>query len=141
MLAYLLTNDAGLSPVDAGRILHRRSATVNRLSASVEQIIGTDDARSELVAHARRLFRNGITSGKRYPPPPRRPSTSGELLVGLRVRRRMSNLTQPQLAARAGIARETLSRLERLKRRAQPETVKALARALNVAPDRLTDSR
>jgi transcriptional regulator with XRE-family HTH domain len=35
--------------------------------------------------------------------------------------------------ARAGIARETLGRLERLRRRAQRETVQALAHALGVS--------
>jgi Helix-turn-helix len=125
VLAYLLTNDAGLSPLAAGRILRRTSPTVARLASSVEQVLGTPEPRSELVERARRLFRNGITSGKRYPPRSGA-GTAGELLNGLQVCRGIANLTQPQLAARAGIARETLSRLERLKRRAQPDTVRAL---------------
>jgi transcriptional regulator with XRE-family HTH domain len=59
-------------------------------------------------------------------------------LPGLLACRRAVGLSQRERADRAGIARETLARLERLRRRAHPETVEALARALGVAEERLT---
>jgi transcriptional regulator with XRE-family HTH domain len=52
--------------------------------------------------------------------------------------RLVAKLSQGELAERAGIARETLARLERLRRRAQPETVEALAEALGVSVQSLT---
>jgi transcriptional regulator with XRE-family HTH domain len=64
--------------------------------------------------------------------------TFGGLTVGLEQARLSAGLTQAELAARAGIARETLIRLERLRRRAQGPTVNALAWALGVQPSVLT---
>jgi DNA-binding XRE family transcriptional regulator len=89
------------------------------------------------VAHARRLLRNGISTGEHYPPLPNGPGDA-KLLPGLLSGRLASGLTQPQLAARTGIARESLSRLERLRRRARPKTVDALATALKVTRSSLT---
>jgi DNA-binding XRE family transcriptional regulator len=53
--------------------------------------------------------------------------------------RRGASLFQRELAKRADIARETLSRLER-GRPASPETIRRLAAALSVPPSRLTDT-
>ncbi len=118
--AYLLRHDVGLSMLDIARVLHRKTATVRTLVASVEQVLGTDHPRAQLLDRTRRLFRNGLNSGKHYPPLP--PGTRApKLLPGLLACRLVAGLTQPELARRAGIPRETLARLERLRRRAQPK--------------------
>jgi len=135
--AYLLHHDAGLSVQETARILHRTTTTVSRLTADVERVLGSSDPRAVLLERARRLFRNGLSSGKQYPP--LGPGTTAtKLLPGLLAARLAAELTQPELAARAGIARETLARLERLRRRAQPETAERLANALGVQPASLT---
>jgi transcriptional regulator with XRE-family HTH domain len=57
---------------------------------------------------------------------------------GLLACRLTAGVTQPELAGRAGTVRETLARLERLRRRARPETVEGLAKALELSPRGLT---
>ena len=52
-------------------------------------------------------------------------------LRGLRMRAVMS---QEQLAARSGVARDTISKLETGRRKAYPVTVRKLAAGLEVAP-------
>lgn len=59
------------------------------------------------------------------------PAPAG-FVVGLVRARRISGLTQKALALRAGIAPETLGRLERGERRAQGPTINALTYALGV---------
>jgi hypothetical protein len=61
--AYLLCNDAGLSVRETARILHRKSPTVAQLTRTVAQVVGSTDPQAQLVAHARRLLRNGISTG------------------------------------------------------------------------------
>jgi DNA-binding XRE family transcriptional regulator len=135
--AYLLRHDAGLATLDTARVLHRKTATVRSLIASVEEVLDTEHPRAKLLDRTRRLFKNGLSSGKLYPPAPQR-ARSAKLLPGLLACQLVADLTQPELADRAGIARETLARLERLRRRAQAETVEALARALGVPAQKLT---
>jgi transcriptional regulator with XRE-family HTH domain len=48
--------------------------------------------------------------------------------------REAAGLNKKELAQRAGLTRETVSRIERLKRPAEPATVRALAAALEVEP-------
>jgi plasmid maintenance system antidote protein VapI len=137
--AYLLIYDAGLSVLEAARVLHRDRSTVCRLVASVANLAGTDDPRMRLVERARVQFRNGSNSGKHYmQPPPGRSDV--RFLPGLLAYRLAAGLSQPEVAKRAGIARETLARLERLQRGARAETVEALARAFDVSPGSLTMS-
>ena len=59
-------------------------------------------------------------------------------LPGLRHWRAQAGLTQEQLASRAGVARETLIRIEHQQRGATPETIWRLAPMLLVAPSMLT---
>jgi transcriptional regulator with XRE-family HTH domain len=47
---------------------------------------------------------------------------------------REAGLSKKELAQRAGLSRETVSRIETLKRPAEPATVRALAVALEVEP-------
>jgi excisionase family DNA binding protein len=54
----------------------------------------------------------------------------------LRALREAAGLTQLQLAAASGLTHETISRLERGQRAASAETVRQLAQALRVEPDR-----
>ena len=58
----------------------------------------------------------------------------GGYLVGLAAVREAAGLTKKELAQRAGLSRETVSRIETLKRPAEPATVRALAAALEVEP-------
>jgi transcriptional regulator with XRE-family HTH domain len=48
--------------------------------------------------------------------------------------REAAGLNKKELAQRAGLTRETVSRIERLKRPAEPATVRALAAGLQVEP-------
>jgi transcriptional regulator with XRE-family HTH domain len=61
-------------------------------------------------------------------------TSRGTLLPGLLAARLAAALTQGELAARAGTSRSTVAYLEAGTRRARPRTVRALARALGVAP-------
>ena len=56
--------------------------------------------------------------------------------VGLRVLREAAGLTQLELAAASGLRHETLSRLELGRQAASAESVRRLARALQVEPER-----
>ena len=55
----------------------------------------------------------------------------------VRVERLKQRLTQPQLADRAGLARETVCRIETGRRKPQRATTKVLALALGVTPAEL----
>lgn len=58
--------------------------------------------------------------------------------MNLRVARQIANLTQAQLAEKAGVDPALISRLERGgRRRPSYEAVVRIARALNLAPDDL----
>ena len=61
-------------------------------------------------------------------------------LPRLRKWRTVAGLTQQQLVSRAGLARETLIRIENQQRGARPGTIRRLADALLVAPSMLTGS-
>ena len=61
--------------------------------------------------------------------------------MGLTAVREAAGLTKKELAQRAGLSRETVSRIETLKRPAEPATVRALAAALKVEPIVLVASR
>jgi transcriptional regulator with XRE-family HTH domain len=64
----------------------------------------------------------------RTPPHPR------PRLLGLRRARELAALTQGELAQRAGIHRVSLANLERGAVGAKPQTIRALAAALNCTP-------
>jgi transcriptional regulator with XRE-family HTH domain len=55
-------------------------------------------------------------------------------LPHLRGLRQRAVLSQEQLAERSGVARDTISKLERGQRRAYPTTVRKLAAGLEVEP-------
>lgn len=55
----------------------------------------------------------------------------------LREIRRRAILSQEELAARSGVARDTISKLETGKRRAHPSTLRKLADVLEVRPQML----
>jgi transcriptional regulator with XRE-family HTH domain len=62
-------------------------------------------------------------------------------LPGLRLARQRLDLTQHQLAFRAGTGQHTMSKLERLERRSYPRTLQKLAAALGVSPAELVGDR
>jgi DNA-binding XRE family transcriptional regulator len=74
----------------------------------------------------------------RAPPAAPRRWPRGTPLPGLFWARRGRALTQAELAERAGVGRLTVIRLEAHGGRADPSTVRALARALRVPISRLT---
>ena len=56
---------------------------------------------------------------------------------GLREWRERRALSQTDLAARSGVAKVTISRLENGHAAARPSTIRRLCRALDVSPDQL----
>jgi len=61
----------------------------------------------------------------------------GTLLPGLAAQRRRRALTQRRLAAMAGVAHTTVQQLESLRRGGYPRTIRRLASALGVEPEKL----
>ena len=61
------------------------------------------------------------------------------LLTRLRALRERKGLTQAELAARAGITRGSLGRLENLQGPPRPPTTRRLAKALGVKPEDLSE--
>jgi DNA-binding XRE family transcriptional regulator len=96
----------------------------------------TPDSRAALVERTRSLFKNGLSSGKQVSAASTR--DGHETLTRVACYRLVAKLSEAELAERAGIVRETLARLARLRRRAQSETVEALAEALGVSVQSLT---
>ena len=61
-----------------------------------------------------------------------------QVTMNLRTARRIADLTQEQLAQKAGVDQTTISALERgISRNPSYETVVKLARALNITPEEL----
>jgi transcriptional regulator with XRE-family HTH domain len=58
-------------------------------------------------------------------------------LPHLRNLRRRAIMSQEELAARSGVARDTISKLETGQRRAYPSTIRKLAAGLDVQPQML----
>ncbi len=58
-------------------------------------------------------------------------------LPWLRDLRRRAIMSQEELAARSGVARDTISKLETGQRRAYPSTIRKLAAGLDVQPQML----
>jgi DNA-binding XRE family transcriptional regulator len=127
---YLLRTEAGLSHAEVGRLVGRGTATVITLTREVaEDVQGT---RSEIEC-ARAILREGRATVE---VPTRRPSPQslGGYLVGLAAVREAAGLNKKELAQRAGLSREAVSRIEALKRPAEAATVRGLAAALGIEP-------
>ena len=128
---YLLRTEAGLSHAEVGRLVGRGTATVITLTRDVaEDVHGA--AWSDIEC-ARAILREGRATAEVQT---RRPSprSLGGYLVGLTAVREAAGLTKTELAQRAGLSRETVSRIETLRRPAEPATtVRALAAALEVS--------
>ena len=126
-----LRTEAGLSARQAGQILGRSGATVVDLS----RLVARGERAGVLVGNVRRALSMRGTAGAMNEP------TCGWIprpLPGLPTCRLAAGLTQPELAARASVARETLGRIER-GRNARPETIGRLAAALALAPSVLME--
>ena len=63
------------------------------------------------------------------------------ILKALRRARADAGLTISELAERAGVARDTISKLETGQRRAYPTTIRKLATSLGVEPQELVEER
>jgi Bacterial dnaA protein helix-turn-helix/Helix-turn-helix len=114
---YLLRTEAGLSHAEVGRLVGRGTATVMTLTRDVaEDVHGV--ARAEL-ACARAILRERRAAAE---VPTRRvsPRSLGGYLVGLTAAREAAGLTKKELAQRAGLTRETVSRIETLNDRPNP---------------------
>ena len=163
--AVILRSEAGLTAMEAGRTLLRSRQAVHNLTAKAAP--RSDPAAAELVTQVREALYHAIQSvpqssldgpdapcspdtcyalpqlrntaeptiSKRSPRKPRAHPLPG--LVGCRL---AAGLTQADLAARAGISRETLLRLEH-GRPATEESVARLAGALMVSIRALTGIR
>ena len=128
---YLLRTEAGLSHAKVGRLVGRGSATVITLTRDVAEDVH-DATRSE-IERARAILREGRATAE-VQTRSVSPRSLGGYLVGLTAVREAAGLNKKELAQRAGLSRETVSRIETLKRPAEPATVRALAAALEVEP-------
>jgi len=117
--AALLQTDVGLSARRNGELLGRSAATIRYLSGTAAH----DQCAGELMARVRAALR--IFGGEDPEPDAWTPRP----VPTLAACRRAAGLSQPALARRAGMARETLSRIEH-GRRAAPDTISRLAAAL-----------
>lgn len=124
---HLLRTEAGLSARQAGRVLGRSPGTVLDLS----RLVARGKRAGELVASVRQaLAVRGFAADERAIRwAPRR-------VPGLRAWRLALGMTQPEVAARAGIARETLGRIER-GRPVRPDVIDRLAAAFGVTCETL----
>jgi DNA-binding XRE family transcriptional regulator len=135
---YLLRVDAGLSAGDAARLFGRARTDVVYLTGNVARALARSDSWTDVVASARRDLRRRVA--ERMPEPmPNDPPTQQPMLFVLAKRRMEAGLTQAQLAKRAGVARETVIRIETLQRPARLAVRRALAQALEIGLDRLME--
>jgi DNA-binding XRE family transcriptional regulator len=124
-------HEDGLSHAQVGRLLGRGSATVITLTREMaEDVHGI--TRPE-IERARAILRDGRASAE-APTRPVSPRSLGGYLVGLTAVQEAAGLSKKELVQHAGLSRETVSRIETLKRPAEPATVRALAAALGVEP-------
>jgi DNA-binding XRE family transcriptional regulator len=128
---YLLRTEAGLSHAEVGRLVGRGSATVITLTREVAEDV-RDVTRSD-IEHARSILGKGRATAEMQSRSVS-PRSLGGYLVGLTAAREAAGLTKKELAQRADLTRETVSRIEMLRRPAEPATVRALAAALKVEP-------
>ena len=125
---FLLRTEAGLSATETGQVLGQSGATVRDLS----RLVARGERGGDLVASASHVL--DVRSSGREPPLPR---WMPRALPGLRRCRIAAGLSQDELARRARVARETLSKIEH-GRPARQETVRRLAAGLSVPPGVLT---
>lgn len=101
---YLLRTEAGLSAREVARVVGRTPATVFDLS----RLVARGERASDLVAAVRaELSACGADRSAAIIP-----GWKPRPVPGLSAHRQAAGLTQPELAAQAGITRETLSRIE-----------------------------
>ena len=135
--AHLLRTEAGLTARETGRVLRRSRQSVHNLTGRLSNPTSARDV-AALIRDVRQLLKPPEPQESRLTRLPRRQAV--HVLPGLVGCRTAAGLTQAELAARAGIAPETLSRLEH-GRPATAESVGRLAGALMVAIRVLTGTR
>ena len=124
---HLLRTEAGLSAREVGRVLGRTEATVHDLS----RLVARGERASDLAARARTEL--SIRHAGR--PPESASGWKRQPMPDLAARRHAAGLRQDELAAKAGLARETVSRIEG-GRPARPDVIERLAAALDLSPPR-----
>ena len=128
---YLLHTEAGLSHAEVAWLVGRGTATVITLTRETAEDV-RDTTRS-VIERTRAILREGRATAE-VQTRSVSPRSLGGYLVGLTAVREAAGLNKKELAQRAGLTRETVSRIETLKRPAEPATVRALAAALEVEP-------
>jgi DNA-binding XRE family transcriptional regulator len=129
---YLLRQEAGLRAEDVARLTGRKRETVHRATQQVALAVGHDESIADLVRRAQRLLASPHLDGRAYDPQPW--SRSVGPLLGLEASRIAAGLTKRELARRASITAETLTRIERLQRATRASTLRKLATALEMPP-------
>jgi hypothetical protein len=138
---YLLRTEAGLCHAEVGRLVGRGIATVITLTRDVAEDVHSA-VHSAIECAARAILREGRASAEMQTRSVS-PRSLGGYLVGLTAAREAAGLNKKELAQRAGLSRETVNRIETLKRPAEPATVRAAGdcprgradRPGNAAPD------
>jgi DNA-binding XRE family transcriptional regulator len=133
---------AGQAHAIEGSVVEVRLAVLVHLGPAAVLLSGTDHESAALEVLGATWQRPRTRFGERVPGlwPFWSPISGGQglgtngYLVRLAAVREAAGLNKKELAQRAGLSRETVSRIETLKRPAEPATVRALAAALEVEP-------
>jgi len=136
VVIYLLRSETYLSVPEIARELGRSQGTVSQTLRDLTARLRTSEALQVAVHRIRQVLADDAAMDPVVPPlrPP-----AAHVLSRLRDMRVAAGLTQQELAERAGVARETLARLECGARAARRQTAVSLARALGLALVELTE--
>jgi transcriptional regulator with XRE-family HTH domain len=142
--AHLLRVDSGLEVKQVGPLLGRSDQTICELSRNARKALDHGGVIAELIKQAKQVldasepsFRPASAEPAR-PARVRPPSAPRAVPVPQLARWRVrTGLTQPELARRSGVARETIARLEH-GRAARRDVILRLADALVLAQSQLT---
>jgi transcriptional regulator with XRE-family HTH domain len=132
---YLLRKECHLNAHQVARVFGRTRQWASWFTSTLDQKFASSRDAANLVEAARERLKGGGESST-----PQLRQSAAEL-PGLSAYRLAAGLSQAELAARAGVSRQTIIGIERHRRAVGFLTVEALARALGVRPDTLSDAR
>jgi transcriptional regulator with XRE-family HTH domain len=132
---YLLRKERHLNAHQVARVFGRTRQWASWFTSTLDQKFASSRDAANLVEAARERLKGGGESSTL----PLRQSAAE--LPGLSAYRLAAGLSQAELAARAGVSRQTIIGIERHRRAVRFLTIEALARALGVRPDTLGDAR
>jgi transcriptional regulator with XRE-family HTH domain len=154
--AHLLRTHCRLPVKDVAPLLARSDQTVCECSRKARLALVTGGRIAELIEQTRVVLDDGaadtsaphtaeaesrdgetVDRAANYADPSPLPAPRSIPAISLRHWRTQAGLTQPQLGARAGVARETIARIENGRPATRP-VVFRLAEALQIAPSMLT---